>query len=68
MRVDIIINLLSLLQGSELCSNPDALRRELHAQLKRRLIDNERVGHMEDLLICTLLDPRYASQPPTTLL
>jgi hypothetical protein len=51
---------LSFLQGSELCSNSDALRKELHAQLKRRLIENERVGHMEDLLICTLLDPRYA--------
>ena len=46
--------------GIELCSNSDALRKELNAQLKRRLIDNERVGHMEDLLISTLLDPRYA--------
>jgi hypothetical protein len=47
------------MQGDELCSLPATVRKELHNQLKQRLINQEREGHMEDLLIATILDPRY---------
>ena len=45
-------------KGEELCSLPATVRMELHNQLKHRLINQEREGHMEDLLIATILDPR----------
>ena len=31
---------------------------QLRKELKRRFVDEERVGHTEDLVISTLLDPR----------
>jgi hypothetical protein len=35
------------------------VRRILHDENRRRFWDEERIGHREDLLICTILDPRF---------
>ena len=35
------------------------VRRILHSENKRRFWEEERIGHREDLLICTILDPRF---------
>jgi hypothetical protein len=35
------------------------VRRTLFEDVKRRFIDNERDGHLEDLLVSTILDPRF---------
>jgi hypothetical protein len=34
-------------------------RKSLYTEVKRRFIDAEREGHMEDLLVSTILDPRF---------
>ncbi len=35
------------------------MRRKLYSENKRRFVDEERVGHKEDLLLSTILDPRF---------
>ena len=35
------------------------VREALYNDVKRRFVDNERDGHMEDLLISTILDSRF---------
>ena len=35
------------------------VRKALYGDVKRRFIDNERDGHLEDLLVSTILDPRF---------
>ena len=46
-------------QGSELMTMATKVRRTLFEDVKRRFIDNERDGHLEDLLVSTILDPRF---------
>ena len=45
--------------GDLLSDVAQAVRRALHIANKRRFIDKERIGHLEDMLICTILDPRF---------
>lgn len=49
------------LQGEELMSTAFKVRKELLFENKKRFMEGERVGHMEDLLVSTILDPRYLS-------
>ena len=35
------------------------VREALYNDVKRRFVDDERDGHMEDLLVSTILDPRF---------
>lgn len=35
------------------------VRKTLYEDVKRRFVDNERDGHLEDLLVSTILDPRF---------
>jgi hypothetical protein len=35
------------------------VRKALYEDVKRRFVDNERDGHLEDLLVSTILDPRF---------
>lgn len=44
---------------AELCQEVNAVRKCLYAENKSRFITNERVGHSEDNMICTILDPRF---------
>lgn len=50
---------MSTKEGDLLSDVAQAVRRALHNANKRRFIDQERVGHLEDMLICTILDPRF---------
>lgn len=43
----------------DLCEEAQAVRKVLYSENKRRFRDEERVGHREDLLVCTILDPRF---------
>ena len=43
----------------ELTCEVQDVRRKIYSENKRRFIDEERVGHKEDLLISTILDPRF---------
>jgi hypothetical protein len=36
-----------------------SVREALYNDVKRRFVDDERDGHMEDLLVSTILDPRF---------
>lgn len=45
--------------GDELSMIAQEARRKLHNENNRRFLGEERVGHLEDLLICTILDPRF---------
>ena len=44
---------------SDLCPEAQEVRKVLYSENKRRFRDEERVGHREDLLVCTILDPRF---------
>ena len=46
-------------QGDSLGPVTRETRQVLNADLKKRLVTDVRVGHREDLLICTILDPRF---------
>ncbi len=43
----------------DLCQEVQAVRKTLHSENKRRFVIEEREGHWEDNLICTILDPRF---------
>jgi hypothetical protein len=43
----------------DLCTEVQEVRNVLHNENIRRFRDGEREGHTEDLLICTILDPRF---------
>ncbi len=43
----------------DLCPEVNAVRKILHMGNKRRFVTEEKVGHWEDNLICTVLDPRF---------
>ena len=47
------------LQGEDMHPAVAAVQKVLHTDLKRRFITEEREGHMEDLLISTMPDPRF---------
>ena len=53
------LSCLELCQGDELCNVAAKTRKVLYTEVKRRFIDAEREGHMEDLLVSTILDPRF---------
>ena len=36
-----------------------SVREALYTDVKRRFVDDDRDGHMEDLLVSTILDPRF---------
>lgn len=59
---DIVKPVTVTVQGSDLVSVVDKLRSQLLFENKKRFMEGERVGHMEDLLVSTILDPRY---PPS---
>ena len=59
---DIVKPVTVTVQGSDLVSVADKLRSQLLFENKKRFMEGERVGHMEDLLVSTILDPRY---PPS---
>ena len=60
---DIVKPVTVIVQGSDLVSVVDKLlRSQLLFENKKRFMEGERVGHMEDLLVSTILDPRY---PPS---
>ena len=40
-------------------SVPEQARKQLFMENKKRFMEGERIGHMEDLLVSTILDPRY---------
>ena len=42
-----------------LCDEARQVREILHSENKKRFVDRERDGHFEDLLITTILDPRF---------
>ena len=48
-----------IVNDEDLCQEVHAVRKTLHNENKRRFITEERVGHWEDNLICTILDPRF---------
>ena len=48
-----------LLQGENLHPSVEAVQRKLRSEVLRRFITEEREGHQEDLLIATILDPRF---------
>ena len=43
----------------ELACAVQEVRRMLYKEKKRRFVDEERVGHKEDLLISTIFDPHF---------
>ena len=46
-------------QGSELMIMATKVRRTLFEDVKRRFVDTERDGYLEDLLVSTILHPRF---------
>lgn len=48
-----------LMQGKDLHDTASAVMTKLQEELVRRFITDERVGHREDLLVSTMLDPRF---------
>jgi len=46
-------------QGNEIMSMPEQARKQLLMENKKRFMEGERIGHMEDLLVSTILDPWY---------
>ena len=49
-------------QGNEMMSVPEQARKQLLMENKKRFMQGERIGHMEDLLVSTISDPRYGSR------
>lgn len=45
--------------GDDLTEIAQTIRRILHDENRRRFVDGERIGHLEDQLICSILDPRF---------
>ena len=41
------------------CEEVRIVHHKLYLENKERFVDEERKGHYEDNLICTLLDPRF---------
>lgn len=52
--------LLNVVQSLDILPGVAELRSRLQSQLETRL-EGERVGHAEDLCVCTMLDPRFKS-------
>ena len=48
-----------MVRGNELVSVAEKLRSQLLLENKKRFMEGERIGHMEDLLVSTILDPRW---------
>ena len=48
-----------MVDGDSLSVEVQEVRDILHNENKRRFFEGERLGHREDLLICTILDPRF---------
>ena len=48
-----------MVEDDLLAKEVQEVRRILHNANRRRFWDEERLGHREDLLICTILDPRF---------
>ena len=48
-----------IVNAEDLCPEVNAVRKILHSENKRRFVTEEKVGHWEDNLICTILDPRF---------
>ena len=48
-----------MVEHGDLCTEVKDVRNVLHNENFRRFRDREREGHTEDLLICTILDPRF---------
>lgn len=48
-----------MIQGEELCDLARETRKILHEEVVRRFYKLEREGHMEDLLVSSILDPRF---------
>ena len=49
----------AIVNGDDLCQEVQAVRKVLHSENKRRFVTEEREGHYEDNLICTILDPIF---------
>ena len=41
-----------------------SVRKRFQLELIKRFETNERIGHIEDLMVSTLLDPRYVDLNP----
>ena len=50
---------ISTKEGDDLTEVARTVRRILHDDNMRRFVDGECIGHMEDMLMCTILDPRF---------
>ena len=48
-----------MLQGENLHPAVAAVQKKLRSEIFRRFVTEEREGHTEDLLIATVLDPRF---------
>ena len=48
-----------IVPNDDLCQEVIVVRKTLHGQNKTRFVTDEREGHREDNLICTILDPRF---------
>ena len=59
MPLACLILLLCFFQGEDLHPSVCEVQTTLRSDLKRRFVTEEREGHMEDLLIATMLDPRF---------
>ncbi len=53
------VTFMMLLQGGNLHPAVAAIQKKLRSEILRRFVTEEREGHTEDLLIATVLDPRF---------
>jgi hypothetical protein len=54
-----VLNEERMVEHADLCIEVQEVRNVLHNENIKRFRDGEREGHTEDLLICTILDPRF---------